>query len=54
MTRDELVAWVHRGESEHQEFKATTGQRTDAAKTLCARSTIAAAASCLASNLGAE
>jgi ATP-dependent DNA helicase RecG len=36
MTRDELVALVHAGESEHQEFKATTGQRTDAAKTLCA------------------
>jgi ATP-dependent DNA helicase RecG len=36
MTRDELEEWVRLGESERQEFKATTGQRTDAAKTLCA------------------
>jgi ATP-dependent DNA helicase RecG len=36
MTGDELEALVRLGESEHQEFKATTGQRTEAARTLCA------------------
>lgn len=34
--RSQLLSWVATGESEAQEFKATTGQRTDAAKTLSA------------------
>jgi ATP-dependent DNA helicase RecG len=32
----QLQAWVVQGESESQEFKLTTGQRTEAAKTICA------------------
>jgi hypothetical protein len=35
MTRTELEALIRAGESEMQEFKQTTGQRTDAARTLC-------------------
>ncbi|MDE1977556.1 MAG: ATP-binding protein, partial [Elusimicrobia bacterium] len=33
---DRLAQWVARGESETQEFKATTGQRGEAAKAVCA------------------
>lgn len=36
MNLDELRALVTRGESENVEFKLTTGQRTEAAKTVCA------------------
>lgn len=36
VTTDQLKAWVAQGESETQEFKLTTGQRTEAAKTICA------------------
>lgn len=36
MTLQELEEWVARGESTQAEFKATTGQRTEAAKTVCA------------------
>ncbi len=36
MTRDQLEALVLAGESESQEFKQTTGQRTDGTKTICA------------------
>jgi ATP-dependent DNA helicase RecG len=36
MTREQVEAWAQEGESEQQEFKATTGQRTEAALTLCA------------------
>lgn len=36
VTTDQLKAWVAQGESETQEFKLTTGQRTEAAKSLCA------------------
>jgi len=32
----QLQAWVEQGESETQEFKLSTGQRTDAARFLCA------------------
>lgn len=32
----DLTDWVAEGESETQEFKQTTGQRTEAAKTVCA------------------
>jgi ATP-dependent DNA helicase RecG len=35
-SNDRLKEWVAAGESETQEFKTTTGQRTDGAKTLCA------------------
>lgn len=35
-TTEDFKARVSRGESETQEFKATTGQRTDVAKTVCA------------------
>lgn len=35
-TIKEINEWVTQGESETQEFKQTTGQRTEAAKTLCA------------------
>jgi ATP-dependent DNA helicase RecG len=34
--RDQVVAWAALGESETQEFKISTGQRSEAAKTLCA------------------
>lgn len=33
---NQLQTWIVQGESEAQEFKQTTGQRTDACKTLCA------------------
>lgn len=36
MTLDQLSAWAAKGESETQEFKLTTGQRSEAAKTICA------------------
>ena len=36
MTADRITELVAAGESETLEFKSTTGQRTDAAKTLCA------------------
>lgn len=36
MTFDRLLAWAGRGESETQEFKLTTGQRSEAGKTVCA------------------
>lgn len=36
MTLDQLSAWAAKGESETQEFKLTTGQRSEAAKTVCA------------------
>jgi ATP-dependent DNA helicase RecG len=36
MTRDQLTAWAAAGESETQEVKRTTGQRREAARTLCA------------------
>ncbi len=36
MTPDQLAAWAAAGESETQEFKHTTGQRREAARTLCA------------------
>lgn len=35
-TGDRLTDWVARGESEVQEFKGTTGQRSEAAKAVCA------------------
>jgi ATP-dependent DNA helicase RecG len=35
MTRDDLEAIASRGESEQVEFKKTTGQRSDGAKTIC-------------------
>jgi ATP-dependent DNA helicase RecG len=35
-TLEQVQRWVALGESESQEFKLTTGQRSDAAKTLCA------------------
>jgi ATP-dependent DNA helicase RecG len=34
--RQQIQNWLANGESETQEFKATTGQRTDATKTLSA------------------
>ncbi|MGH8601762.1 MAG: hypothetical protein ACREXR_02950 [Gammaproteobacteria bacterium] len=34
--RDQVYAWAALGESETQEFKISTGQRSEAAKTLCA------------------
>lgn len=33
---DQLAAWAAQGESETQEFKKSTGQRTEAARTVCA------------------
>jgi ATP-dependent DNA helicase RecG len=36
MNLQELEQWVSRGEAAQVEFKATTGQRSDAAKTVCA------------------
>ena len=36
MTREDLEAWVPQGESELQEFKQTSGQRTEGARTVCA------------------
>lgn len=36
MFLDELQKLVAKGESENLEFKKTTGQRTEAAKTVCA------------------
>ena len=36
MTPEQLRKWVAAGESETQEFKRSTGQRREAAKTLCA------------------
>ena len=36
ITLHQIEAWVAQGESESQEFKLSTGQRTDAAKTICA------------------
>lgn len=35
-TEDRLTEWAARGESETQEFKGTTGQRSEAAKAVCA------------------
>lgn len=32
----QLRSWVEQGESETQEFKLSTGQRTEAVRTLCA------------------
>jgi ATP-dependent DNA helicase RecG len=36
MTPDQISAWAAAGESETMEFKRTTGQRREAARTLCA------------------
>lgn len=36
MTHDDILAWVKQGEGEQQDFKASTGQRTEAARALCA------------------
>ena len=36
MKLDELILLVKQGESKNLEFKKTTGQRTAAAKTVCA------------------
>ena len=36
MTYDKICEWARAGESEQMEFKATTGQRREAARTLCA------------------
>lgn len=36
MNLPQIEAWVGQGESETQEFKLSTGQRTDAARSLCA------------------
>lgn len=36
ISRDQLLAWIAEGETEMQEFKKSTGQRTDGCKTLCA------------------
>ena len=36
MTADRISELVATGESETLEFKSTTGQRSDAAKTVCA------------------
>ena len=35
-TRADIEAWVKLGESETLEFKATTGERRQAAQTVCA------------------
>lgn len=40
MNLKELQSLIADGENERMEFKATTGQRTQAAKTVCACSTI--------------
>lgn len=32
---NQIARWVSEGESDRQEFKESTGQRTEAAKTLC-------------------
>jgi ATP-dependent DNA helicase RecG len=36
MTPDQIATWAAAGESETQEFKRSTGQRREAARTLCA------------------
>ncbi len=36
MTYEEIAEWARAGESERLEFKATTGQRRAAARTVCA------------------
>ncbi len=36
MTRDQIDAWARAGESEIMEFKQSTGERREAARTLCA------------------
>ena len=36
MTPDQVSAWAASGESEMQEFKLTTGERREAAQTVCA------------------
>ncbi|MDD5557138.1 MAG: ATP-binding protein [bacterium] len=36
ITHDQIAAWAAGGESETQEFKRTTGQRRETARTLCA------------------
>ncbi|MFH2203516.1 MAG: ATP-binding protein, partial [Elusimicrobiota bacterium] len=36
LTSEQIQAWAAHGESEIQEFKSTTGRRTDAARTICA------------------
>ncbi|HAZ60099.1 MAG TPA: hypothetical protein DCY89_00835 [Gammaproteobacteria bacterium] len=36
MTFDQIMTWAAAGESETQEFKRSTGQRREAARTLCA------------------
>jgi ATP-dependent DNA helicase RecG len=36
MTREQIEAWAREGEGEQQDFKATTGQRTEAARAVCA------------------
>ncbi len=35
MATDQIARWASEGESDHQEFKESTGQRTAAARTLC-------------------
>ncbi len=36
MTPEQIAAWATAGESETQEFKRSTGQRREAARTVCA------------------
>lgn len=36
ISEDQITAWAAAGESDTQEFKRATGQRRDAARTLCA------------------
>ena len=36
MTHDKIHEWAQAGESEQMEFKETTGQRREAARTVCA------------------
>ena len=36
MTDEKIYEWAQAGESEQMEFKATTGQRREAARTVCA------------------
>jgi len=40
---DQITTWAAAGESEILEFKRSTGQRREAARTLCAMLSIAAA-----------
>jgi ATP-dependent DNA helicase RecG len=36
MTPEQVMAWAREGEGEQQDFKKTTGQRTEGARTICA------------------